>query len=439
MLTAIKRLLAPPVYDDPEQTRKARLLNTLLLTFLAMTLLSLPLFALINRTNSFNALTSLTILAVAMLGLVFLMRRGQLQLAYNLLLVVIFLYLAGNAYFLGVSPSNATGFLVVTVLAALLIGGRAAIVAALVGSVALIGIFFLQSAENPRLLLPDLIALFVIQLAVALLLRLAVNSTGEALQLAHRNEQALAQSNQELEAVRAMLEQRVAERTRDLTVSVEVSRRLSTILDPQQLAREIVEQVQAAFDYYHVHIYLFDERDEKLVMVGGTGEAGQAMLAAGHRLERGRGLVGRAAASQRVVLVSDVNQEPAWLPNPLLPETRSEMAVPIAIGGQVFGVLDIQHNVTNGLQEKDIELVQSLANQVAVALQNARLYTQAQLQAERETLLNNISQRIQRATTIEATLQIAAEELGRTMGASRATVQLANPARLGNGRGQEPA
>ena len=163
------------------------------------------------------------------------------------------------------------------------------------------------------------------------------------------------------------------------------------------------------------------------------------MLAAGHRLERGRGLVGRAAESQQVVLVPDVNQEPAWLPNPLLPETRSEMAVPITIGGRVLGVLDIQHNVTDGLQEKDIELVQSLANQVAVALQNARLYTQAQLQADQETLLNHISQRIQRATTIEATLQIAAEELGRTMGASRATVQLTNPVRLVNGRGQEPA
>jgi GAF domain-containing protein len=150
-------------------------------------------------------------------------------------------------------------------------------------------------------------------------------------------------------------------------------------------------------------------------------------------------LVGRAAETRQVVLVADVSREPAWLPNPLLPETRAEMAVPIIIGGHVLGVMDIQHNVTNGLQENDIELVQSLANQVAVALQNARLYTQAQHQAERETFLNSISQRIQRATSIEAVLQIAAEELGRTTGATQATVQLTNPVRLGNGRSQEPA
>jgi putative methionine-R-sulfoxide reductase with GAF domain len=220
-------------------------------------------------------------------------------------------------------------------------------------------------------------------------------------------------------------EQTIAQRTRALETSTEVSRRLSTILDPQQLVREVVEQLQSAFGYYHAHIYLFDAAKQNLVMAGGTGEVGLSMLASGHQIARGRGLVGRAAETNAIVLVPDVTQVDGWLPNPLLTETKAEVAVPIAIGPEVLGVLDVQHNVTDGLSDKDADLIQSIANQVAIALQNARSYEQSQAQAEFETLVNTISQKIQRAASVEDVLQIAAREIGVALDASsvRASIQ----------------
>lgn len=232
------------------------------------------------------------------------------------------------------------------------------------------------------------------------------------------------------------LEQRVQERTRALAASAEVSRRLSTILDRDHLIAEVVNQIRSAFNYYYAQIYLLDEERQTLMLAGGTGETGKLLLAKGHQLEKGKGLVGRAAAMNEVVLVTDTRQNPAWAQNVLLPDTKSEIAVPITLGGKVLGVLDVQHSVRNGLTQTDADLLQSIANQVAVALQNASSFEQTRQRAEREVLINTINQKIQRANTVENVLQIAVGELGQALGTKRTIAQLTRPGAAKNNQKQ---
>jgi putative methionine-R-sulfoxide reductase with GAF domain len=214
------------------------------------------------------------------------------------------------------------------------------------------------------------------------------------------------------------------QRARVIEASYEINSKLATILDPQQLVGEVVNQIQALFQYNYVQLYLMDDAGENLVVAGGTGDAGQMLFSRRHQIPIGKGLVGQAAATNEYVLVEDVSQIGTWISNPLLPNTKSELAVPIAVGDKVLGVLDVQHDEEHALSAEDVALLQSVSSAVAIAMQNAHLYRQTQKRADQEAIVNQINQQLLSAPTMERVLEIAAQELGQYLGVRRATVQL---------------
>ncbi|MCL4297071.1 MAG: GAF domain-containing protein [Anaerolineae bacterium] len=184
------------------------------------------------------------------------------------------------------------------------------------------------------------------------------------------------------------LEDRVYERTRALETSAQISRQVTTILNIDKLLQYVVSFIQKEFNFYHVHIYLVDAETGDLVITEGSGEVGRQLKEQGHRLPAGQGIVGTVAALNEHFLSNNVNEVLNFVRNPLLPHTNSELAVPLRKADQVLGVLDIQSEQTNRFTAEDVALMQTIANQTAVALDNARLLNETQAALKEVERLN---------------------------------------------------
>ncbi len=190
------------------------------------------------------------------------------------------------------------------------------------------------------------------------------------------NQIALLFQNSELYARTMEQTEELTNFTTQLRTAATVSERLSTILDPDELLNEVVELLQSRFGFYHAHIYMLDEKNERLVVRAGSGEVGEVLRQREHSIptDSPQSLVARAARERQVVVVNDTTLESGFLPNPLLPQTRAEVAVPLITGGNLLGVLDVQDDQPERFAESDLATFNTLAGQIATALDNARLF-----------------------------------------------------------------
>jgi GAF domain-containing protein len=220
----------------------------------------------------------------------------------------------------------------------------------------------------------------------------------------------------------------VAKRALELETVAAISTTTAAIQNVDEMLATVVHLAQSQFELYHAHVFMLDESGKALQVVACGWKEGDEKEGINESISipvgQEQSLVARAARSKQAVIVNDVQNEPGWLPNPHLPDTRAEMAVPLVVGDQVLGVLDVQADRLNAFTEEDANIQMTLASQVATALQNARSYTAAQKQAERQTKLNLIAQKIQSAATVEEAMQVAARELGHAMGQRQTLVAL---------------
>lgn len=187
------------------------------------------------------------------------------------------------------------------------------------------------------------------------------------------------------------LERRVDERTTDLVSANErnerraqqfeavahVARAIASTSDQDTLLPLITSEISRSFGFYHVGIFLLDVSKEYAVLGAANSEGGQLMLAHGHRLRVGEtGIVGHVTGTGTPRVALDTGAEAIYFNNPYLPETRSEMALPLRAGGEIIGALDVQSTQANAFSQEDISILSTLAEQVSIAIQNAQQFQQ---------------------------------------------------------------
>jgi len=200
---------------------------------------------------------------------------------------------------------------------------------------------------------------------------------------------ALDNSRQQINDLLQTLEQQVEERTRELTLAnkrnerratqletiSQIARAITSLRNPNELLPEITQQISESFGYYHVGIFLLDEKREYAVLRAANSKGGQAMLTRGHRLKIGRqGIVGNVTNTGRYRVALDVGDDAVFFNNPDLPETRSEAALPLLIGDNIIGALDVQSTQPNAFSEDDLKSLSLLSDQISVAIENAHLF-----------------------------------------------------------------
>jgi GAF domain-containing protein/HAMP domain-containing protein len=167
-------------------------------------------------------------------------------------------------------------------------------------------------------------------------------------------------------------------RTQQIQTISEVARNIAAAQDLEKLLSQVAQLVSDRFGFYHVGIFLLDEANEFAELRASNSEGGKRMLARQHKLRVGQvGLVGFVTSAGKPRIALDVGEDSVHFKNPDLPLTRSEMALPLMGGGSVIGALDVQSDRTNAFSQEDIELFTTLADQIAIAIVNSRLYQEA--------------------------------------------------------------
>ena len=391
MLNLLKKILAPPVFEKDEDNFRAKFINTYAWISILLMLVVAPVYVSQETFSLSTVIVTIAAIAIMFIAL-FLLRRGKIS-ASGVIIVTIGLLLisAGTAGADGVRGSSTVAYIALALLASIIVSLQAGVIviATSIAMLWVLAVFEVNGYITPNLNVGPFnftLTLSVNFIIIAVLIYFSTNSLREALKRANKSEDGLRESNKELQELTQNLELRVEERTKELKERTEqfegiadVARSIASIQEMDQLLQAITKLVSERFGFYHVGIFLLDNNKEFALLQAANSEGGSRMLARGHRLRVGQqGIVGYVALHGVARIALDVGDEAVYFNNPDLPETHSEVALPLKFGHEIIGAIDIQSMETNAFSQEDVDLFSILADQVSVAIQNARSLEQAQ-------------------------------------------------------------
>jgi GAF domain-containing protein len=387
--TAIRRFFTgKPGATTAEERQRRLTLSVLAIIFAAM------LFTLVGRvtTNPANILALQLGVALIIISILLAWQGitlpGRILSPLALIGITTFILLGFNA----VQNPGMAAYGVALIIAALLLGEWGAVIfgfliAALTGTIALLQVqgALPNPVQNP-VEITDAIILIIAYPTSAMLLWLMMRQFNQLVREARQNEQRQIEANRELRVLQTGLEGRVEERTRELNSRTDqleaagfVARRVAEIVDLETLLNEVVRLISERFNFYHAAIYLADPGQRYVELHAASSAGGRRLIDRGHRLAIGRqGMVGNVAHTRRGKVALDTGNDAFFAPNPELPQTRSEMALPLVVREQLIGVLDIQSAEPAAFTPADTSTFQTMADQVALAIENARLIQRSQ-------------------------------------------------------------
>lgn len=225
------------------------------------------------------------------------------------------------------------------------------------------------------------------------------------------------------------LEAQVAERTQQMRTASEIARAVTSSPSLDDLLRRAVDLIGDRFGYEYVSIFLIDREGKSAILRESRGEVGQALKARGYQIAVGSdSIIGWTSANNQSRIASNVAQDPLHLKHELLPDTRSEAALPLQTGDLVLGVLDVQSTKQDAFRTEDVEILQTLADELSAAIYNARLAQSSVSVAEHARLVSKVTAQLSGVLEIDEVLETAARSLHDALGQPDIIVKLVPPA-----------